>query len=629
MKYTDQDIINKFSSVDLDPKGKKQAEIYRKVTVRSTSQKVVFTLGAALGAAILAAVVFVPEYMHRNDKFDMAVHIEESNALQAPRTIPSAASAEVSPSLGFANPLDFVVPSTGYSDASVAYSAPDTYGIEEEGSYATSSSQTGSYDEEDDESYIRYEENSFKLVKTDPLSTFSADVDTASYGIMKREIGLGRFPALDSIRIEEFLNYFKYSYAAPKKGEPFSADVQYTDCPWRAETRLVRVAIKAKDIEQAKAPKSNIVFLIDVSGSMLGRNRLDLIQKSFRMLINNLRPTDIVSIVTYADGTHIVLEGEPLKNKTEIIQAVDALYAGGATAGSDGLKLAYEIAQKHFIKGGNNRVILATDGDFNVGPSSKEEMEDQIVKARDNGVFLSVFGFGMGNYKDSLVQTLADKGNGNYAYVNNFMEAKKVFGTEFLGKLFTVAKDVKFQVEFNPEKIASYRLVGYEKRKLDNEDFNDDTKDAGEVGAGQSVTVLYEVIPAGVKSSMMPAGSDLKYSARKGNDSDEILTVRIRYKEPDGDTSKLIELPVTEEAYVPFAQASDDVRFASALAAFGQTLKDSKFKGNITMDEVIKIAKAAKGVDDNGDRAEFVKIADIANMLLAQGKAASKQMEDY
>jgi Ca-activated chloride channel family protein len=690
MKYTDEEIIKQFSSADLDPQGKKQAEIYRKITAKQTADafkgKRILALSAALGAAVLALVFVMPDMLTDNIKSKSAGQIQTVGAVSELQQFPAAdtdIAVELSPQDApvFSNPMNYIVSresqdggtrdcsdmtyyepqATAVKDDASDYYAPASLPVAKEemkaeglassdmqgGAFASRASakpfhgsgksknialiivpDSHSYNAEDNESYTKYEENPFKLVKSDPLSTFSADVDTASYTIAKRNISQGTMPTTDSVRIEEFINYFKYSYAKPHEGKPVAVDIQYSDCPWRKETRLVKIGIKAKDLDINKVPKSNLVFLIDISGSMEEDNRLPLLQKAFKILLSNLRESDRVSLVTYADGTNVVLDGEKVKNAKKIEDAIDHLSAGGGTSGSAGLQEAYRLAKKNFIKGGNNRVILATDGDFNVGPSSTSELEEQITKAKETGVFLSVIGVGMGNYKDDMVQTLANKGNGNYAYVNNLMEAEKVFSKEFKGTLFTVAKDVKFQVEFNPEKIASYRLIGYEKRKLNNEDFNDDAKDAGEVGAGQNVTVLYEVIPTGVKSSFMPAGSDLKYSARKGTDSDDILTVRVRYKDPNGKESKLMESSITAESYVPFAQASDDFRFASSVAAFGQVLKESKYKGNIALSQIIKIAKGSKGADEDAARAEFTQIVSLAITIRPEQKDISDMLDD-
>ncbi|MCL1973029.1 MAG: von Willebrand factor type A domain-containing protein [Endomicrobia bacterium] len=472
------------------------------------------------------------------------------------------------------------------------------------------------YNSLQDESYKKYEENTFRSTISDPLSTFSADVDVASYNIMRRFIMSGSMPNPDSVRIEEMLNYFNYSYPQPKGKDPVSMNFEYTDSPWNKGLKLVKIGVKAKDIKKAELPPSNLVFLIDVSGSMSQENRLPLVKKSLKMLVDELRPEDRVSIVTYASGTNELLSGAKGSEKEKIMQIIDNLNAGGGTYGAGGLALAYEVAKKNFIRKGNNRIILATDGDFNIGPSSESELENQIVAARESGVFLSVLGYGMGNYKDSKVQTLANKGNGNYAYINDLFEARKTLVKEFGATLFTVAKDVKLQVEFNPAYVAAYRLVGYEKIALNTQDFNDDKKDAGEMGAGHTVTVIYEIIPAGVESEFMPDIESLKYTkVAASSDNGDVLTLKLRYKDPDSDTSKLMEKQLKQKDYVPFSKTSDDMRFAVSVAQFGQIVKDSQYKGNMTIDEVISTAKKAKGADDDGYRADFIKMLEMYKMI--------------
>jgi Ca-activated chloride channel family protein len=480
------------------------------------------------------------------------------------------------------------------------------------------------YDSMNAESYKSFEGNAFKFVKEEPLSTFSADVDTASYNIVRRDIEKGRLPNKDAVRTEEFINYFTYDYAAPKASskDPVNIITELTDSPWTEDFQVVKIGVKAKDIDKDKLPASNLVFLVDVSGSMSGNTRLPLVKKSFAMLVEKLRPQDKVSIVTYANGTNTVLDGVSLGDedgKQRIISAMESLRASGGTNGSAGLEMAYQVAKSHFIKGGNNRIILATDGDFNIGNTSLGGLEKQITDAKESGVFLSVLGFGMGNYKDDRVQTLANKGNGNYAYINDLFEAKKALVKDFGATLFTVAKDVKFQVEFNPAKVQAYRLIGYEKRKLNDRDFNDDTKDAGEMGAGHTVTVLYEIVPTGAK---LPEGmadiDELKYSVKatpQAVESDELLTVKLRYKEPDGDTSKLLSKVLKEKDYVAFDKTSDDTRFALSAAAFAEILKGSRYAKNTDIEKVLAEARKAKGEDDDGYRADFVKIVSLYEAL--------------
>ena len=480
------------------------------------------------------------------------------------------------------------------------------------------------YDSMNAESYKSFEGNTFKFTREEPLSTFSADVDTASYNIARRDIEKGMKPNKDAVRIEEFINYFTYDYVAPKASskDPVNIITELTDSPWNEGFQIVKIGVKAKDIDKENLPPSNLVFLVDVSGSMRGNTRLPLVKKAFAMLVEKLRPEDKVSIVTYASGTSVVLDGASLKEeggKQRILSAMEGLKASGGTNGSEGLNRAYQTAKKHFIKGGNNRIILATDGDFNIGNTSLGGLEKQITDAKESGVFLSVLGFGMGNYKDDKVQTLANKGNGNYAYINDLFEAKKALVKDFGATLFTVAKDVKFQVEFNPAKVQAYRLIGYEKRKLRNQDFNDDTKDAGEMGAGHTVTVLYEIVPAGVK---LPEGiadiDELKYSVKEAPatvESDELLTVKLRYKEPDGDRSKLMSKVLTAKDYVAFDKTSDDTRFALSTAAFAEILKGNRYGKKTDIEKVLEEARKAKGEDADSYRADFIKIVSLYQAL--------------
>ena len=461
------------------------------------------------------------------------------------------------------------------------------------------------------EEYSTIQENEFRRALDKPLSTFSIDVDAASYSNMRRFINNGQLPPKDAVRIEEMINYFGYNYDQPTGDDPFSINTEVTTSPWNEKHLLVQVGLQGKKLAMENLPPSNIVFLLDVSGSMSSANKLPLLKASLKMLANELRPQDKVSIVVYAGAAGLVLEPTEGNNKQKIMEALDRLEAGGSTAGGAGIRLAYETAKKNFVKGGNNRVILATDGDFNVGESSNAGMERLIEEKRNEGVFLTVLGFGMGNYKDSKMEILADKGNGNYAYIDTMKEAKKVLVNEFGGTLFTIAKDVKIQVEFNPAHVQAYRLIGYENRLLKDEDFNDDKKDAGELGSGHTVTALYEIIPTGVESEFVKDIDPLKYQESKstGNaNSNELLTVKFRYKEPDGSTSKLISRTVKKGV----KNASENLNWASAVAGFGMLLRNSEFKGSLTYDKVLAIAKAAKGTDEFGYRAEFVQLVELA-----------------
>jgi len=462
-----------------------------------------------------------------------------------------------------------------------------------------------------DESYEKTGENGFQGVVKNPLSTFSIDVDKAAYSNVRRFINNGEKPPADAVRVEEMINYFDYDYSQPADEHPFAIFAEVSDCPWQSGHKLVHIGVQGKKIATDDLPPSNIVFLIDVSGSMGESNKLPLLKSSFKLLVNNLREIDRVAIVTYASSTGIALESTPGSNKEEIIRAIDNLQAGGSTSGGAGIKLAYQEARKNFVEEGNNRIILATDGDFNVGASSDAEMEELITRERQFGIFLSCLGFGMGNYKDSKLQVLADKGNGNHAYIDNMQEANKTLVSEFGGTLFTIAKDVKIQIEFNPSKVQAYRLVGYEKRMLKDEDFKDDTKDAGELGSGHTVTVLYEIIPVGVKSEFLKKIPDLKYQKPVINEEtsalNEIATIKMRYKKPDGDKS--IELQqVIMDKLIPIEKASENLKFSSAVAMFGMLLKNSEFKGSSGYNKVVEQADNARSFDKEGYRAEFVRL---------------------
>lgn len=439
--------------------------------------------------------------------------------------------------------------------------------------------------QQNDEEYNYIKENGYTAVSSAPLSTFSADVDTASYTNVRRMIDDGMDVPPDAVRIEEFINYFDYDYTDPSDGEPFAVHTELSDCPWNDETELLMVGINTKGFDAVldERPAMNLVFLIDVSGSMYDDNKLPLVQKSFSMLTDNLTAADRVSIVTYAGSDEVVLEGADGNDRKKILRAINDLEAGGSTAGAAGINTAYDIAQKYFIDGGNNRVILATDGDLNVGLSSESELTRLIEEKRESGVFLSVLGFGTGNYKDNRLEALADYGNGNYSYIDSEKEAKKVLVDEMSGTLFTVAKDVKFQLEFNPANVKGYRLIGYENRVMAAEDFNDDTKDAGEIGAGHSVTVLYEIVPA--DSKMELGESELKYASdSEGVMGDELLTVNIRYKEPEVSESKLLTYPVNKSLYSD--KMSADMNFASCVAEFGMLLRNSRYIGDVTYKDV-------------------------------------------
>ena len=467
------------------------------------------------------------------------------------------------------------------------------------------------------EAYDVINENEFQAVRQNPLSTFSIDVDTASYANTRRFIENSRVPPRDAVRIEELINYFTYDYPNPKGPHPFSVTTEVSVAPWNPAHRMVLIGLQGRKIETEQLPPSNLVFLLDVSGSMNNANKLPLLKTAFKLLVNHLRPSDRVAIVVYAGAAGVVLPSTPGKDRERILGALDRLRAGGSTAGGAGIKLAYKIAQENFIRGGNNRIILGTDGDFNVGQSSDSNLVQLIEKKRKSGVFLTILGFGMGNYKDAKMQKLADKGNGNHAYIDSVLEAKKVLVSEMGGTLVTIAKDVKLQIEFNPTRVKGYRLIGYENRMLRAQDFNDDTKDAGELGAGHSVTALYELIPAGSREAI--AGVDeLKYQetvvSSAAGASEELLTVKLRYKAPDGDKSKLIVAPLLDED-IPVARTSNNFRFATAVAEFGMLLRGSKFKGQASFAGLLQRARGAAGEDREGYRYDFVKLAQKAEIL--------------
>ena len=488
--------------------------------------------------------------------------------------------------------------------------------------YATQGFVSADYEAENfnTEEYDAINENIFLEATKNPLSTFSIDVDAASYSNMRRFLNNGQLPPKDAVRIEEMINYFNYSYAQPKDDKPFSVNTEISTAPWNDQHKLVHIGLQGKKIATDNLPPSNLVFLLDVSGSMNSPNKLPLLKSGFRLLVEQLRSNDHVAIVVYAGAAGLVLPSTSGAEKDKILEAIDKLEAGGSTAGGQGIKLAYKVAQENFKKEGNNRVILATDGDFNIGESSNAAMERLIEEKREEGVFLTVLGLGMGNYKDSKLETIADKGNGNYAYIDNILEAKKVLVNEFGGTLFTIAKDVKLQVEFNPAKVQAYRLIGYENRALKNEDFNDDKKDAGELGSGHTVTALYEIIPVGVKSEFSPV-DDLKYQSQKINadayKSDELLTVKFRYKEPDQSKSKLIVHSLKDDQ-TPLKETSDNFRWSAAVAGFGMLLRDSDYKGYLTFSEIQKMAESAKGSDDEGYRVEFINLVQTCSLLASK-----------
>jgi Ca-activated chloride channel family protein len=479
------------------------------------------------------------------------------------------------------------------------------------------------------EAYDHQVENPFVAVNQHPLSTFSIDVDTASYANVRRFLQSGQLPPKGAVRIEELLNYFSYDYPQPEGDVPFSSNIEIAECPWKPAHRLARIGLKGKEIAVDKRPVSNLVFLIDVSGSMHAQNKLPLVVQGFKLLVNQLTENDRVAIVVYAGAAGTVLDSTTGDRKDVILAALDRLQAGGSTNGAGGIRQAYEVAQQHFIKGGTNRVILCSDGDFNVGTTSQDELVRLIEDKAKSGVFLTVLGFGMGNFKDSTMEKLADKGNGNYGYIDSLNEAKKIFVEQMSGTLITIAKDVKIQIEFNPAQVAGYRLIGYENRILAKEDFNNDQKDAGEIGAGHTVTALYEIVPAGQPIPSAGNVDTLKYqtpaaTTPAATESNELLTLKLRYKAPDGDTSQLVSFPVTDSGK-KFSQASPDFVWAAAVAQFGLLLRDSTHKGNATMASVLEMAQSSRGADKQGYRTEFLELVNAATRLLPAKEIARSE----
>ncbi len=467
------------------------------------------------------------------------------------------------------------------------------------------------------EEYDHIVENDFKDAKENPLSTFSIDVDKASYSNVRRYITGNQLPPKNAVRIEEMINYFDYEYPNPTGKYPFSFETEISECPWNKENKLIHIGIQGKKLDYNDIRPSNLVLLLDVSGSMEDANKLPLLKKSFNMLLDQLDDKDKISIVVYAGAAGLILPPTFASEKNKIKKALNDLSAGGSTAGGEGIVLAYKTAKEAFISDGNNRVILATDGDFNVGTSSSGELVDLIEEKRNDGIYLTILGFGMGNYKDGRMEQISNAGNGNYFYIDNIKEAEKVFVKEMRANLFTIAKDVKIQIEFNPTKVKSYRLIGYENRMLNKEDFNDDKKDAGELGAGHTVTALYEIVPIGASGSNTSSVDKLKYQDSKINNNasgNEIMTLKFRYKPPKEEKSILIEQAVIDNK-IPFDKTTNNFKFAASVASFGMLLRDSKCKGNATFESVIEMAKAGKSKDENGYRDEFIKMVESAKLL--------------
>ncbi len=474
---------------------------------------------------------------------------------------------------------------------------------------------------EDAEEYGKIIENSFLSAVENPVSTFGLDVDRASYSNIRRMLTSGYTPPKNAVRIEEMINYFNYQYEQPSNEHPISIETTLTDCPWNKDNKIVHIGLQGKEIGTENLPPSNLVFLVDVSGSMNSKNKLPLVKKSLKLLLDQLRPEDRVALVTYAGQAGVVLASTSLKEKSKIIKAINNLDSGGSTAGAEGILTAYEIASQNFIPDGNNRVILATDGDFNVGVSSADDLESLIEDKRKSNIFLSVLGYGIGNYKDYRMQVLANKGNGNHAYIDDLMEAQKVLVNEFGGTMFTIAKDVKIQIEFNPAYVEAYRLIGYENRLLNAEDFNDDTKDAGEIGSGHSMTALYEIIPAGVNSNIVQKTDALKYQPEKENKNNyikngELATIKFRYKEPKGSVSKKITKLISDKS-IGLDKVDSHIPFSLAVAEFGMLLRSSNYIQDGTVEQIKKLASMDNKIKE---RYDFIKLVDLYKNLELTGE---------
>lgn len=478
------------------------------------------------------------------------------------------------------------------------------------------------YRDESREQYQAYADNPVFAVAETPVSTFSIDVDTGSYANVRRFLNGGQLPPKDAVRLEELVNYFPYAYPLPQGDVPFGVSTELAVTPWNPQTRLLRIAIKASDRSVDELPPANLVFLVDVSGSMHRREGLPMVQGTLKLLVDQLRPQDRVSLVTYAGDSKVVLDSARGSDKAKIRAAIDQLSAGGSTAGESGIQLAYQQASKHMIDGGINRILLATDGDFNVGISDFDSLKQLAADKRKSGVSLTTLGFGVDNYNERLMEQLADAGNGNYAYIDNLREARKVLVDQLASTLTTVASDVKLQLEFNPSEVSEYRLLGYENRALKREDFSNDKVDAGDIGAGHTVTALYEIVPAGSKGWLEP----LRYqaSAQPASKSGELAWLRIRYKAPGEASSRLLERPIARGEAKPVAAASEDLRFAAAVAAFAQQLKDGRYTGDFDLAQSIALARSAKGEDRFGLRGEFIQLAEIAQSLHTSGSTPAR-----
>ncbi len=567
------------------------------------SRSKVFAIGSgALAAAACLVLVLVPLLQRPSASYETQQVAVDVNIV--PQPAPPAEPG--TPVQNVAKPLATGMPQAVQAQAPLGYAADAEMDMMAEAQMAPmaafdSYAAPAAFPDWNTEEYSVFTENRFLSTRTSPLSTFAADVDTASYAKLRATILEGGCVVPDSVRIEEMLNYFTYSYAKPKEGQPFGVTTELSACPWNPDSKLLLVGLQAKEVQQDNIPAQNLVFLIDVSGSMDEPNKLPLVKRSFQLLLEALRPQDTVSIVTYAGSDTVVLDGVRAADKTRIMAALDEMSAGGGTAGAAGIQTAYQLAEKHFLQGGNNRIILATDGDLNIGVSDEGSLTRMVEEKRKTGVFLSVLGFGMGNYKDNKLEALADNGNGNYAYIDSIFEARKALVEQIGGTFLTVAKDVKLQVEFNPAKVKGYRLIGYENRTMAAEDFSNDQKDGGEVGSGHRVTVLYEVVPA--DSPMKIDAVDTKYQTAVTGDSKEWLTLSIRCKKPDGDVSDLYTYPVEDSALAP--TMSDNLRFASAVAEVGMLLRGSEFKGSASYEDALNRLRGTASVSGDVYKEEF------------------------
>ena len=559
---------------------------------------------------------------------------EDADAAKAKSEVDAVASAETRIDSGRQNggsaatvaqekmaaPAAAPAPAEGFAVMNDTASANQAVGLAAPEAMMAPLPESPAIERESRDKFPEFKSNKVVAVAEQPVSTFSVDVDTSGYSSMRRSLNQGILPDREAVRIEELVNYFPYSYAGPEKAEDaFKANVTITPTPWNPNTKLLHVGIKGYDLPAAEQKPANLVFLLDVSGSMDEPDKLPLLKSSFRLLVNKLKPTDTVSIVTYAGDAGIVLEPTKVSDKATILNAIDTLRPGGSTAGEAGINAAYALAQKAFVKDGVNRIMLATDGDFNVGAASDEDLKKLVEEKRKSGVFLSILGFGQGNYQDNLMQTLAQNGNGIAAYIDTLSEAEKVLVQEATASLFTIAKDVKIQVEFNPARVSEYRLIGYETRHLNNEDFNNDRVDAGDIGSGHTVTAIYEMTPKGAPGQ---TNDPLRYGTNNEPDTyttstGEYAFVKIRYKLPNEATSRLVSQPVTDQnAVAELAAAPEDVRFGIAVTAFGQKLRDEDATANYPLADVEKLAASAKGTDAFGYRGEFTKLVRLASGLL-------------